>query len=269
MNKVVKIMINKLRDVWSNIKLNKERVAFACVVFCGAVSLSYAGYKYAEDNLRLLGYDLLSEDYTKADNYSQKDNMVKEGSIEKDESMKEEEVVATAKDQIINEKDIERVHATYGFDVTNIKNVVADADYTFVAKVDKVVSTVYKFPVKIDDKWINVPYTRYRLKVVKNIKGKLQEGGYIEIQKAGGKLQNSSKYMAYDNDTLPSRDAVYIFSAYTQQDGSLLSTGRNSTIRIVSNYKNSVMYKNFVKASLTTKNRNRIRYRINSKKVYC
>lgn len=262
MNKVVKIMINKLRDVWSSIKLNRERVAYACVILCGAISLSCVGYKYAGECVKLQGYE--SFDSVLVNEAEGIKDVVKEN-----QNNNEDEVLATNKDQVINENNIERVHATYGFDVTNIKNVVADADYTFVAKVDKVVSTVYKFPVKIDDKWIKVPYTKYRLKIVKNIKGKLKEGGYIEIQKAGGKLQNSSKYMAYDNDTLPSRNSVYIFSAYTQKDGSLLSTGRNSTIRIVSNYKSSVTYKNFVKASATTKNRSRTRYRIKNKKVYC
>ena len=55
-------------------------------------------------------------------------------------------------------------------------------------------------------------------------------------------MQNSSKYMAYDKDVLPSKNAVYIFSTYVQKHGSLLSSGRNSTIRIVSNYKKSVTY---------------------------
>ena len=64
----------------------------------------------------------------------------------------------------IDESNVERMHATYGFDVTNLENVVSDADYTFVAKVDKILGTVYKYPVKIEDTWISEPYTKYRLK---------------------------------------------------------------------------------------------------------
>ncbi|MBE5935209.1 MAG: hypothetical protein E7262_05395 [Lachnospiraceae bacterium] len=259
----IKLGVRKL----CSINCRWDKLALAGVILCGAISLSVAGYKFSAESIKV-SEDSLIQNAKACQDKGFKTNTIKAKELKAKGFNANEEEEVKSDTQYIKEEDIERVHATYKFDVTNIKNVVADSDYTFVAKVDKVVSTVYKFPVKIDNKWIKVPYTKYRLKILKNIKGKLKEGGYVEIQKSGGRIQNSSKYMVYDKDTLPSKNAVYIFSAYVQNDGSLLSTGRNSTIRIVSNYKKSVMYNKFVQARNSKTTSYRPRYRIKTSKVY-
>ena len=168
----------------------------------------------------------------------------------------------------VSENDIERIHASYKFDTNNVANIVSDADYSFVATVDKVLGTVYKNPVKLNDKWIKMPYTKYRLKVVRNIKGKLREGGYIEILKSGGKRQNSSKYMVFDNDNLAQKGGIYIFSTYVQKDGSLLASGANSTIKVSYNYGNNTLYRMVNQKKNVSITQKRTRYKLNNSRVY-
>ena len=68
---------------------------------------------------------------------------------------------------------VKRMHATYSYNVNDMGKLVADADYIFVAKVDSIVNTVYKNPVKIEGTWISRPYTQYKLRISRNIKGNL------------------------------------------------------------------------------------------------
>ena len=92
-----------------------------------------------------------------------------------------------------NNKDkIKYIHASYGFDANNLNNIVSDADYIFVGKVINQGKTVYKYPVKVENKWITSPYTYYNLQVIKNVKGNLLKGKNVKILKAGGKDKYSN-----------------------------------------------------------------------------
>lgn len=160
------------------------------------------------------------------------------------------------------------IHASYGFDVSNLNNIVADADYVFVAKVNNSLNTVYKYRTKVEDKWISSPYTYYSLKVVQNIKGNLAVNKNIKVLKTGGRGKNSNVNYVYENDILPVKGQYYIFSAYIQNDGSLLISGTNSTIKIPSSYKNSSSYKKMNKAAKKGISRKRTRFSVKANKVY-
>ncbi|EAD3085165.1 cell surface protein, partial [Listeria monocytogenes] len=52
----------------------------------------------------------------------------------------------------------------------------------------------------------------------------------IVLQKQGGIREDGSAYDVFEDDQLPEVGNIYIFTAYTQDDGSLLVAGGNSTI---------------------------------------
>ncbi len=166
------------------------------------------------------------------------------------------------------EEIVKIIRATYRYNVNNLSNIVADADYVFVAKVDRVVNTVYRNPVRREDMWISRPYTKYKLNICSNIKGKLNTKKNVTIYKAGGKEKNSNVKCIYDKDRLPSKGKYYVFMAYVQKDGSLLVSGANSTLALGRNYKTSENYKKVILAYKNRRSMNRVRYSIKSKKVY-
>lgn len=166
------------------------------------------------------------------------------------------------------ENKVKYIHASYGFDVNNLNNIVSDADFVFVGKVINSAKTVYKYPVKVEDKWITSPYTYYNLQIVKNIKGNLLKGKFVKILKAGGKDKYSNAKYVYENDILPNKNGYYIFVAYVQPDGSLLVSGANSTIKTSKYYASTSSYKKLVSVSSKVKSRSRKRYKLEKTKVY-
>lgn len=120
--------------------------------------------------------------------------------------------------------------ASYAIDVNNIDALIGDADYVFLAKVVKYEGTQYRDPVTVETeegvKEYKDPYTKYSLKVLENIKGELKDD--VEIFKAGGLSSDKESILIYEGDELPEEGKTYIFSAYGQEDGSLLVSGTNS-----------------------------------------
>ena len=167
-----------------------------------------------------------------------------------------------------NKDKIKYIHASYGFDANNLNNIVSDADYIFVGKVINQGKTVYKYPVKVENKWITSPYTYYNLQVIKNVKGNLLKGKNVKILKAGGKDKYSNVKYVYENDILPNKNEYYIFAAYVQQDGSLLVSGVNSTIKTTKYYVNTSSYKKIYSVSSKVKSKNRKRYKLDKTKIY-
>ena len=167
-----------------------------------------------------------------------------------------------------DKEEIKYIHASYGFDVNNINNIVSDADCVFVGKVIDQGKTVHKYPIKIEDKWIYSPYTYYNIHVVKSIKGNVLKGKNVKILKSGGKDKYSNVKYVYENDILPNKSKYYIFAAYVQKDGSLLVSGTNSTIETSKNYASTSSYKKVYSASSKVKNRSRKRYKQNKTKIY-
>ncbi|UOO38518.1 hypothetical protein IZU99_04505 [Oscillospiraceae bacterium CM] len=128
------------------------------------------------------------------------------------------------------------VHALYPINREDKQITVGDADYVFVGYVDKLVNTIYKYPLTIETengtKTVTSPYTNYYVTVLKNIKGNLQTNVSIPVQKNGGISEDGSMYIIPENDVLPQVNNTYIFLVYVQEDGTILVTGVNSNVKL-------------------------------------
>ncbi|EAH1634498.1 cell surface protein [Listeria monocytogenes] len=127
------------------------------------------------------------------------------------------------------------IHSDYTLDIDNPNEVVGDADYVFVGKVTQETGTDYKneTPIEQEDdsiKYIGEAYTNYKVEVISNLKNELAMDKEIVLQKQGGIREDGSAYDVFEDDQLPEVGNIYIFTAYTQDDGSLLVAGGNSTI---------------------------------------
>ncbi|MBF6673464.1 hypothetical protein [Glutamicibacter sp. FBE19] len=127
-------------------------------------------------------------------------------------------------------------HGSFAVDVEKPAATVGDADYVFVGKVESKVGTTYKDPVAIETengtKEIADPYTDYKIKVLRNIKGELVSDRAIPVQKSGGVDKEQKYVVLYEDDVLPEVGSTYVFLAYAQEDGSLLVSGLNSSLEI-------------------------------------
>jgi hypothetical protein len=138
------------------------------------------------------------------------------------------------------------LHASFVIDVDNPKAVVGYADYAFVGLVEEMTGTDYKFPVTKETengpKVLTMPYTNYSVKVLGNIKGNLKKDVSIPLQKFGGLNDDKSTYFLFEDDFLPQKGKVYVFTATAEQDGSLLVSGPNSNIEVKTDFfsKNSI-----------------------------
>ncbi|MFS1511055.1 hypothetical protein VQL36_01265 [Chengkuizengella sp. SCS-71B] len=133
----------------------------------------------------------------------------------------------------MNDLPVTKLTGSFSIDVNDLTQIVGDADYVFVAEVMEEVETLYKYPVTIETenglKEVSDPYTKYSIKVVDNIKGKLKGDKQFDILKAGGISQDQESIVLYEEDELLQAGKYYIISAYAQPDGSLLVSGPNSS----------------------------------------
>lgn len=100
----------------------------------------------------------------------------------------------------------------------------------FVGKVTQETGTDYKneTPIEQEDdsiKYIGEAYTNYKVEVISNLKNELAMDKEIVLQKQGGIREDGSAYDVFEDDQLPEVGNIYIFTAYTQDDGSLLVAG--------------------------------------------
>ncbi|MBC2153314.1 cell surface protein [Listeria innocua] len=135
------------------------------------------------------------------------------------------------------------IHSDYTLNIDNPNEVVGDADYVFVGKVTGESGTIYKnkTPIEQEDgsvKYIGEAYTNYKIKVISNLKNELTTDKELAIAKQGGIREDGSAYDIFEDDILPDVGKIYIFTAYTQDDGSLLISGGNSTIAFDEKTKN-------------------------------
>ncbi|EKF1876505.1 cell surface protein [Listeria innocua] len=135
------------------------------------------------------------------------------------------------------------IHSDYTLNIDNPNEVVGDADYVFVGKVTGESGTIYKnkTPIEQEDgsvKYIGEAYTNYKIKVISNLKNELATDKELAIAKQGGIREDGSAYDIFEDDILPDVGKIYIFTAYTQDDGSLLISGGNSTIAFDEKTKN-------------------------------
>ena len=154
-------------------------------------------------------------------------------------------------DANIKDLPISYLHADFLVDTEEPREVVGAADYYFVAKVDEVVDTTYRDPVTIETedgyKEVADPYTNYKVTIIENIKGKLQNDVSIDIVKAGGVAQDGKSVILFENDALLEVGEIYIITAFAQPDGSLLIAGPNSSELLMTNRNSDQVYQDDLK----------------------
>lgn len=119
---------------------------------------------------------------------------------------------------------VDRVHASFSLDINQPNVLVGDADFVFVGH-------VISYDGTNNNPDFALPYSKYSVKVVKNLKNNLPLDDIVSIQKSGGLNDSGDKLIIYDQDFLPEQSKEYIFLAYVQENGSLLISGPNSTIK--------------------------------------
>ena len=136
-----------------------------------------------------------------------------------------------------SELPVEYMEAMMAYDTTNLSEVVGFMDYVFVAKVMEGSEPWYK----VFSTWINpesgkeetrfsLPRTPYLVQIIKNVKGELPVGETIEITKDGGVNEDQTFLLLFQADSMPKPGQIYLFTALTQSDGSLMVTGPGSNI---------------------------------------
>ena len=141
-----------------------------------------------------------------------------------------------------NKLPTEICNVSYSIDVSNLKAVVGDSDYVVIAEVKNYVTTTYSAS--------GMPLTEYTVRVVDNIKGKLDANKEISVVKEGGLNEKQTKFIMYENDILPQVGKYYIFCIYAQPDGSNRVCGQNYTLSIENgaNYSSEQNYLNILDA---------------------
>lgn len=130
-----------------------------------------------------------------------------------------------------------RIKASYGINVDDPKALVASADYSFVGIVKRETGTSYQNLIPLEQadgttKKMGEAYTHYTVQVLANLKNKLVTERSIKVTKQGGIREDHSAYDVLAGDSLLKTDQAYVFNAYAQADGTLLVSGKNSTVPI-------------------------------------
>lgn len=148
----------------------------------------------------------------------------------------------------------ETIHGSFAIDSSSLKEVVGDSDYVFIAEIKSYESTSYLSN--------DFPRTKYKIEVIKNIKGNLILNNSIELEKEGGIDKKHKKFIFYKDDTLPKVGECYLIIARCfVEGGDIVSGGQNSTFLISkTNYKDTETYKNVTEAYKNEITGDRTRY---------
>ncbi|MCR5744158.1 MAG: hypothetical protein K6F92_10630 [Lachnospiraceae bacterium] len=107
---------------------------------------------------------------------------------------------------------VEKYHASFVIDESDITQVTTYASYVFVAEVVDYDKTEY---INDDE---DSPVTYYHVRVKENIKGELTTEEDIVLKKAGGIKKNSDTFMVCEGDVLPQIGKTYLFAAVIWED---------------------------------------------------
>ena len=122
--------------------------------------------------------------------------------------------------------------ADYIFNPDDYTELVGWHDYVFVGEVKSLKDNTLEFLPTDEYNTGNVRfsevYSYYTVEVIENIKGSLVSE--VEIKKVGGVAPSGEYIYMIDGDILPRVGEKYIFSARTQQDGTLFMSNENSNI---------------------------------------
>lgn len=126
---------------------------------------------------------------------------------------------------------------SYNIDVDNLETVKKESDIVIVGTIIEKNETEYIGEQKFEDESGNtntidgISFTNFSIKTEEIIKGKLKVGDVINIKKHGG-VSQSDKNIFYldDGGVYPEIGKKYIIFSNYQDDGTLISFGRNTVI---------------------------------------
>ena len=110
----------------------------------------------------------------------------------------------------------------WAYDISDKRKVVGFHDYVFVGEVKKVVGTGYT-DVDFSDglRMFSQPYTQYKIRVIKNLKGELVTDRDIPLTKHDGAYFFGKRVSMMEGDSLPDVGECYIFICITDENGEL------------------------------------------------
>lgn len=131
-------------------------------------------------------------------------------------------IIGCNKENDLKNLDTKYISASYAVDMNSPEEVVGICSNVFVGYVEEKTDTYYIS---------HFPYTRYHVKVIKNIKGDLPLDTTVYVNKEGGISEDSSCYVLYKNDFLPDEGGYYVFNVRERmEDGSYTASGVNTVI---------------------------------------
>lgn len=116
------------------------------------------------------------------------------------------------------------------------------SDYVFIGKVNKILRTEYRNPVKVELDFYKTitqktPYTIYEINVIENIKGNLIMDNPIEVVQYGGINESGKSYTVAKDAPLLNEDEYYLFMISVSSDtNELESSDKNRTISLGKNF---------------------------------
>jgi hypothetical protein len=119
--------------------------------------------------------------------------------------------------------ELNELHASYAYDVYDLRAVVGYHSNVFVGEVVEEIETFY-----VGDS--NTPYTKYKVLPLLNIKGEVTEPVYIIKECGLTKDRTLINYLS--GDTIPETEKIYVFAANLLVDGTYGASGANTTTEI-------------------------------------
>ena len=150
--------------------------------------------------------------------------------------------------------EIAYIHSDIAHNTDNPRENVGVQPYVFVGFVEEThdyMMEKYKreFPeiIKEDER----PTTECKVKVIRNIKGNLQEGVSFSFYKGGGISEDRKYIVMHEHDLIPESGKYYIFMGFAHEDGTITGGGPNGTIELESdinadNLESSKLYQEYV-----------------------
>lgn len=139
-------------------------------------------------------------------------------------------------DEDYKELPIHYTSASYAYDTSSPEKATGVADYSFVAKVKRVLRTEYRNPSPAVRNGVDVivydPYTVYEVEIVQNIKGELDKSKNIEVFLHGGINEDGESCSFMEGLGFLNIGEYYILLPYTANDGRLGISAGSSVVSL-------------------------------------
>ena len=124
----------------------------------------------------------------------------------------------------------------FAFDINDKEKYVQAVDYVFVAKINKIIGTIYDDIYVYDDgKISSTPFTVYEADVNYVLKGDIRVSDNIRLLKRGGVTSDGKWVSMYAEDSFPKEGNTYLCFAYLgvgKLEGEIYMADPNSNIEI-------------------------------------